>query len=65
MSVRDFESGYWYREQLKDFAERIGIPAATKLRKGRTRKGHRGVPAHGQCCAAHEALTAQDRSQGR
>src|SRR3954464_8702250 len=33
MTVRDFENGYWYREQLKDFAERIGIPAATKLRK--------------------------------
>jgi hypothetical protein len=33
MTVREFENGYWYREQLKDFAERIGIPAATKLRK--------------------------------
>jgi hypothetical protein len=33
MTVREFEHGYWYREQLKDFAERIGIPAATKLRK--------------------------------
>jgi hypothetical protein len=33
MTVREFENGYWYREQLKDFAGRIGIPAATKLRK--------------------------------
>jgi hypothetical protein len=33
MTVREFENGYWYREQLRDFAERIGIPAATKLRK--------------------------------
>ncbi len=33
MTVREFENGYWYREQLKDFAESIGIPAATKLRK--------------------------------
>ena len=33
MTVREFENGYWYRKQLKDFAERIGIPAATKLRK--------------------------------
>ena len=31
MTLREFENGYWYREQLKDFAERIGIPAATKL----------------------------------
>ena len=33
MTLRDFENGYWYLDQLKDFAERIGIPAATKLRK--------------------------------
>ena len=33
MTLRKFESGYWYRDQLKDFAERIGIPAAKKLRK--------------------------------
>jgi hypothetical protein len=33
MTVRDFENGYWYLDQLKTFAERIGIPAAKKLRK--------------------------------
>jgi len=33
MTLRDFENGYWYLEQLKIFAERIGIPAAKKLRK--------------------------------
>jgi SAP domain-containing protein len=38
MTVRDFENGYWYREQLKDFAGRIGIPAATKLRKDELEK---------------------------
>jgi hypothetical protein len=38
MTLRDFEHGYWYREQLKDFAERIGIPAATKLRKDELEK---------------------------
>jgi len=38
MTVRDFENGYWYREQLKDFAERIGIPGATKLRKDELEK---------------------------
>ena len=31
MTLREFENGYWYRTQLKDFAERIGIPAAAKL----------------------------------
>jgi hypothetical protein len=33
MTVRDFDNGYWYLDQLKDFAERIGVPAATRLRK--------------------------------
>jgi hypothetical protein len=33
MAVREFENGYWYLDQLKSFADRIGIPAARKLRK--------------------------------
>ena len=38
MTLRDFETGYWYLEQLKNFAERIGIPAAKKLRKDELEK---------------------------
>ena len=38
MTVRDFEIGYWYVEQLKSFAEDIGIPAAKKLRKDELEK---------------------------
>ena len=38
MTVREFENGYWYRKQLKDFAQRIGIPAAAKLRKDELEK---------------------------
>jgi hypothetical protein len=33
MTLRQFENGYWYATQLKDFAEAIGIPFARKLRK--------------------------------
>ena len=33
MTLRDFENGYWYLDQLKHFAERIGVPAAKRLRK--------------------------------
>ena len=33
MTPREFENGYWYADELKKFAQRIGIPAATKLRK--------------------------------
>jgi SAP domain-containing new25 len=38
MTLRDFENGYWYLHQLKDFAARIGIPAAKQLRKDELEK---------------------------
>jgi hypothetical protein len=33
MTLRQFENGYWYLEELKGFGDRIGIPSATRLRK--------------------------------
>jgi hypothetical protein len=33
MTLRAFENGYWYLDQLQHFAERIGVPAARRLRK--------------------------------
>src|SRR4051812_8501370 len=33
MTLREFENGYWYLDDLKDFASQIGIPEATRLRK--------------------------------
>ena len=33
MTPREFANGYWYCDQLQHFAERVGIPAAKKLRK--------------------------------
>ena len=33
MTVREFENGYWYIYELKDFGCQIGIPGAPKLRK--------------------------------
>jgi hypothetical protein len=38
MTLRAFENGYWYLDQLQNFAERIGIPAAKKLRKDELEK---------------------------
>jgi hypothetical protein len=38
MTVRQFENGYWYLDQLKIFAERIGVPAAKRLRKDELEK---------------------------
>ncbi len=33
MTLREFENGYWYLEDLRDFAIQIGIPEAKRLRK--------------------------------
>ena len=33
MTVRQFDNGYWYALEVKAFADDIGIPAASKLRK--------------------------------
>src|SRR5215208_6534 len=38
ITLRDFENGYWYLDQLKKFGERIGIPAAKRLRKDELEK---------------------------
>jgi hypothetical protein len=33
MTQRAFDNGYWYAEQLRAFAVKLGIPSASKLRK--------------------------------
>jgi hypothetical protein len=33
MTVREFENGYWYVDELRDFGGRIGIPGTARLRK--------------------------------
>ncbi len=33
MTLSQFENGYWYAIQLKEFGKAIGIPSASKLRK--------------------------------
>lgn len=38
MTSTQFDNGYWYATELKDFAQRIGIPAASKLRKDELEK---------------------------
>jgi hypothetical protein len=38
MTITQFENGYWYATELKDFAEAIGIPSANRLRKDELEK---------------------------
>jgi SAP domain-containing new25 len=33
MTLTQFDNGYWYTTELKDFAKTIGIPSANRLRK--------------------------------
>ena len=39
MTPREFENGYWYLEDLKDFAIQIGLPEARRLRKDEIERG--------------------------
>jgi len=41
MTLTQFENGYWYATELKRFAETIGVPSATKLRKDELEKAIR------------------------
>jgi hypothetical protein len=38
MTVSQFDNGYWYAIELKDFAQTIGIPFTSKLRKDELEK---------------------------
>jgi len=39
MTLRGFENGYWYAEELRAFAVGLGIPSANKLRKDQLEAG--------------------------
>lgn len=41
MTLSQFENGYWYATQVKDFGKTIGIPSASKLRKDELEKAIR------------------------
>src|SRR5258708_7090236 len=38
MTLAEFDNGYWYAIEIKDFAQVIGIPHANKLRKDELEK---------------------------
>jgi hypothetical protein len=38
MTAAQFENGYWYAAELREFAKAIGIPSANKLRKDELEK---------------------------
>jgi hypothetical protein len=38
MTLTQFDNGYWYADELKEFAETIGISSASKLRKDELEK---------------------------
>jgi hypothetical protein len=38
MTVEQFENGYWYAADLKEFSESLGLPSASKLRKDELEK---------------------------
>jgi len=38
MTQAQFDNGYWYATEVKEFAKTIGIPSASKLRKDEMEK---------------------------
>jgi hypothetical protein len=38
MTVEQFDNGYWYAMEIKEFAESIRIPSSSKLRKDELEK---------------------------
>src|SRR3977135_1020637 len=38
MTETEFDNGYWYAAELKEFAVKVGIPSANKLRKDELEK---------------------------
>ena len=64
MTLRDFENGYWYLDQLKQFAERIGIPTAHRLRKDELEKAIVAFLRTGHA-ALRTTCTPQDGRKGR
>ena len=65
MTLRDFENGYWYLEQLKDFADRIGIPAAKKLRKDELEKAIVGFLRTGKAALPTKRSLRKTGVEGR
>ena len=41
ITLEQFENGYWYATQIKEFADRIGIPSANAPKNYRSWKAHK------------------------
>jgi hypothetical protein len=48
MTEEQFENGYWYATELRDFARELGIPSAAKLRKDELERAVRHFLRTGQ-----------------
>ena len=43
MTETEFDNGYWYAAELKEFAVKVGIPSANRLRKDELEKALKKV----------------------
>lgn len=49
MTVEEFDNGYWYATEVREFAKEIGIPGAAKLRKDELEKAIISFLNTGKC----------------
>jgi hypothetical protein len=65
MTLRQFDHGYWYATEIKEFARLLGLPAAHKLRKDELEKVIRHFSDPWSAHEPHEARPVTVRRQGR
>ena len=61
MTETQFDNGYWYATELKEFAARIGVPSASKLRKDELEKAIRHFIRH---CEVRTFVTRRLTKEG-
>jgi len=48
MTLRQFDHGYWYAAEIRQFGQSLGVPAAHRLRKDELEKAIRYFLTHGR-----------------
>lgn len=65
MTLVQFDNGYWYTDELKKFAETLGLPSAHKLCKDELEKTIRTFLKTGELKTAHQEEPVNFRYQRR
>src|SRR5882672_4889483 len=65
MTQAQFDNGYWYASELKEFAKTIGIPSASRLRKDELEKAIKVFLKAGKFRLAGRLPRSKNRQRNR